>query len=244
MQPFRDEFSAMRDRAREILSPSHDDLLDAAQPAIHLCVRRPGETLVGRIGGAPELPSLMEWPLSSQGHPVPFLMQIDLGAIAGARLPHGLELPVHGHLLAFAVDSVLAGGPVNWTHDSVQRDARLIYIPGSRKTTLHPTPKGGTEYPSAELSAASVLTLPEAVEGLEDDGRPRHQLGGWTDPRQDDVVADYLSRRKLTEPAENWKLLLQVDDDRRFGDMGAIYWLTDTTTGDALERTGFVVQHG
>ncbi|QGU08276.1 hypothetical protein COCCU_11880 [Corynebacterium occultum] len=81
---------------------------------------------------------------------------------------------------------------------------------------------------------------------------PRHRIGGWSTPQPGYAEQEYHRVWAGDEPQENWQSLLQIDWEPAFGRVfqgqnstpGMIHWVTDTTCLSALDRTGFVIQHG
>lgn len=267
---YEEQYAAAHEALSRHLTPAQADTwLAAAEPAISLQESPEVENPVGQIGGRPSLPEDIDWPVGETGESLNFLLQLDLAMIeaaAGDGLSHGVELPTEGLLLVFShTDESEAGIPVS-AEESAQENTRLIHVsdPAAREI-VRETPADAHEYHAGDLAAEGVLTLPsfhqpeigldgaqlsaatDALYEVMEEIPPVHQLGGWPLEIQDDPVATHQYRNVPDEPLENWRVFLQIDyeEDRWFWhDVGMAYWLTDVTAGDALERTGFVLDHG
>ena len=130
------------------------------------------------LGGAPDLPGDVAWP-SADGRPLPFVAQVDLGAVAalGVEAP----LPAGGRLLVFAEPE---GTP---------------FVRGSVLVVPGPVP-GGTASGgrplevSPELSLPRVWSAPVQALGLADDERDAWQaLRAWLAERQGVELHDRAS---------------------------------------------------
>ena len=225
------------------------------RPAVQLVPARPGEPVVARLGGSPDLPPGTAWPEWSGHGPLSFVAELDLAALAATGADTGLALPGEGRLLGFYFEPSAADDAVVLSGD---RDT----VPGSR--LLHVTGTGPTAGAAAELTALPVLTWPdmwhpalaeagldelpdpflEALDELrsEDLGHDEfvRQVGGWASPVQASVeleaaevalgAATYDDAHR-TE-ALRWRLLLQVDSDWAAGTAWepatGLYWLART----------------
>jgi uncharacterized protein YwqG len=224
-----------------------------AMAAPTLLMKAAGGPTFSKLGGEPDLPRGMEWPIGPQG-PMGFLLQIDLRAVHGAGGPSWL--PIEGSLWAFLDE--------RWG-DADQ--VRLIYgRPGGRIPIGLPTGvKRALRYrarfvdfsmrqscPSLDWLGADVRTLDISDEEREvmaktfgDLGpEPHHRIGGYPEEIQeinmplaaecaarglDDARLSWPPSDDLREAAETWRLLFQIDYDRdlemRWGDGGHLYVL-------------------
>lgn len=99
-------------------------LLWSMEPAVYFKQKtpesvRPGDRVIGHIGGAPALPLDMEWKVGDI-----FVASFDLAAVPRTLFDDGL--PREGHLLLFTWSD--AGG------------GKALYIPPGTKTTVRPAP--------------------------------------------------------------------------------------------------------
>lgn len=215
------------------------------RPAVQLVDARPGDPVVARIGGTPELPPGTGWPEWPGHGPLSFVAELDLAALAATGNDAGLSLPGKGRLLGFYFEPSDADDAVVISGD---RDT----LPGSR--LLHVTGTGPTAGAAAELTAMPVLTWPDmwhpALEeaGLDElpdpflevldelrfgdigsDGFGR-QVGGWASPVQASVELEAAEGDRAE--ALRWRLLLQVDSDWAAGTAWepatCLYWLART----------------
>lgn len=253
--------------------PTADRWLDLLRPAVQLRHADGDEVVVARLGGTPDLPEGVAWPEWPEHGPLSFVVEVDLGALAGTGLDAGLALPAEGRLLGFYFDDPEGTGAIVY---SGGRDS----IPGSR--LIHAVGTGPARDAVVELAGRQVLTWPdrehpeleqagldelpdvfeEAIgELLEDELGPDvwgHHLGGWAAPVQGSVELEAAEVRlgeatyDETHIAEalRWRPLLQVDSDdaagTSWGDAGCLYWLarTDGTTPPSPSDVAFTWQCG
>ena len=206
-----------------------------------------------KLGGEPDLPPGMEWPVGPLGA-MGFLLQIDLGAARQAGGPSWL--PAEGSLWAFSDD--------RWGEPD---QVRVIYgPPGARSRTSPPIAvKRAWRYgerfvdfsahqscPSLDWLGADLRSLevsPEELDGLADmvgdlGEAPHHRVGGYPEEIQEinmplaaASAAQGLDYSKLPDPPPadlqaatgDWRLLFQIDDDSdlkmKWADGGHIYVL-------------------
>ncbi len=254
-----------------------DAWLNLARPTVRLAqlddnlsgkfdvpVPGPDSPVIGRLGGQPDLPVDMDWPTSGEGVPLDFLLQVDLGILAGSGLEDSTDLPEEGLLLAFAE---FQDSPESW-RDRIrpieEPEGRLIHTTGP--ALPRPIPDGARQHPAAPLTAVGSLSLPssrhaefqevlvpllgepvvpplaEALTWAEEDliftedRGPHHQIGGWSSPRFG-LPEDGVAPSGSTG---DWRLDLQLDWG--FGEVGMMFWLHDADTDHALEDSVFVVR--
>src|ERR1019366_10712311 len=99
------------------------DIETLAIPAVFLIPGVPSEDSCSRIGGRPNLPSELDWPIW-HGEALPFVAQLDLTAIPEIE---GLYLPRHGSLFFFYEGGLRAWG----FKPEDEGSARVIYAPSS-----------------------------------------------------------------------------------------------------------------
>ncbi|WP_285559633.1 DUF1963 domain-containing protein [Actinoplanes regularis] len=157
----------MLDRRNELLAlvraepPAHvADAFDRLplRPAIRLTPARPGDPVVGRLGGEADLPIGQEWPLRDDGEPEIFVARLDCAVLSAYEVD--LELPGSGTLLFFL--------PRPEEMEEVVRSGRLtvIYVPEGIATAARQVPSHlrhpseEYEYPLVALTAQTILSAP------------------------------------------------------------------------------------
>lgn len=165
--PQPQDSAARREVLLEHLSPAAAEAwLGLARPAVHFRPAGAGDHPLGQVGGAPRLPEEEVWPVGHNGENLPFLLELDLGALAAAGLAQDIGLPEYGLLLVFAKTeasrepfyNVFPQDPAEAV-DQARQDARLVHVPvaaGQRRVA----PVGTPVYDSYPISGSRVLTLP------------------------------------------------------------------------------------
>ena len=183
-----------------------------ARPAISLLVKKraPKELCVGRIGGAPDFPPSMDWPVAAK-RPLGFVAQLDLNALAAFDLQN--ELPKEGLLSFFA-----ALDPNKPRYGSA---AVVCHATGPMTPRSNPTPWGSKTV--GWLIPKLRLSLPyhedEACErvGLSDDDRESYHDEVFLAFAPDEHAHQVLGYgTQGTGPGiEGHRLLAQFDSDDR-----------------------------
>lgn len=242
----------------------HELIRNLARPMLRLePAERPG---LSKLGGAPEMPPELAWPVGPDG-PLAFLAQIDL---AEARAAGGPDwLPATGMLFVFN-DLERYGFPDHVrvlfarSRDGVARPPpaplREEYDFGERRVRFQP---------AASAPSLDWLDLdPRLGRGLDDlneEFEPDHRIGGYPDELQPGslaIEAEQMARRydrlgdagaaraaaAAAPESTPWRLLLQIDSDDElgmmWGDTGRLYVLIreeDARRGD-FTRTVSVMQ--
>jgi hypothetical protein len=194
-----------------------DRWLALLRPAARLVPAAPGEPVVARWGGSPDLPAGTPWPEWEGRGPLSYLGEVDLTAVTAFELD--IELPPEGRLLFFYFDgSVDDGAEVVgcWNPESLA-GARVLAVPSTVPATRVSAPDGAQVYTERFLAGRLVMTYPGsehpdlAAESLAPDGDrralldhpvnadaftdelferfdgPAHQLGGYADALQGPV---------------------------------------------------------
>jgi uncharacterized protein YwqG len=219
-----------------------DELVGLGRDAVRLLTGSAarGSRGVSRLGGDPELPDDVMWPVF-RGRPQHFLAQVDLAEVH-AVFPES-PLPAAGRLLFFR-----HADPDWWSEHPVHavESAALLYVPADRPLRSRPSPAGQAFRPQP-VALQREVTFPydiaERVEFLAeqaglfdavDQGQldellhhadslanhagevPMHRLLGCASPIQSQPVGPGCS------------LLAQIDSDAStgmmWGDSGIIYW--------------------
>ncbi len=217
-----------------------------ARPSLWLL---PGDGFgFSKLGGAPELPDGLDWPLGASGRR-DFMAQIDLAELqASAPLAW---LPSTGRIYAL-YDPQSFGMP-----DAV----RIFYTDAGAPTAARIE---GRERPERRVAFAAFTSIPSSdwiqsdevldmdseefaaeAEALTDgpsEAVVRHRIGGYPDEIQNGCLrweCEYLARglpgldykspvpEAIDRASKSWRLLLQIDSDEAlkwsFGDGGMLY---------------------
>ena len=141
------------------LRPLTDRIVALARDSV-LLVPRLQAGLIGtsRLGGEPELPDTVPWPVRLDGSPLAFLGQVDLAELA--RFPAAQVLPSSGVLLFF-YDATNQPRAL-WTGEtSAGSDAaRVLYVQPSQEARPHSPPSPApTTFAARPLNFAKALTI-------------------------------------------------------------------------------------
>lgn len=229
-----------------------DAVVERLRPSVRLAAAPSADAhVVSRIGGTPDVGDGFEWPRSSRGIPLAFLMQIDLAEVRSVDVEN--ELPTSGVLQAF----------FEWdpTVPPLEEEWRLQRLDPSSLATRAEFPGDLVEdcrFESFPLKPVPEWTLPnpdeigmdnfyagnldlltfwdeadsrlEELHGFGPHWTPKHRMLGWPNFIQTPGMAD------------DAKLLLQIDSDpprpcewptrsgMMWGDCGMIYWIADEET--------------
>lgn len=199
--------------ARHLPASAAAAWLDVTRPALRLVRAAPGEVVVARLGGDPELPDDVPWP-TWEGHgPLGYVGELRCAALAGT----GAAVPASGRLLFFFFDGSYDDyeGIVSVRDPASAAGARVLHVPDGVPSRRRPAPDAGvprlrdlpctarvvTTFPSSELPEVEALLdatrppEPAAADAF-DDARwewlpePRHQVGGHPHAAQGPVEHD------------------------------------------------------
>jgi uncharacterized protein (TIGR02996 family) len=129
-----------------------DAVLQVARPAIVFTTEKDPDSSLppggSRLGGQPDLPAGVEWPVCSAG-PLGFLGQVALRDLQGTQAAHAL--PKDGLLSVFAFQDFVEGyQPGMGDHPG---DVRVLYTPGSAALVPRQPP------PELDLEATGILPV-------------------------------------------------------------------------------------
>ncbi len=118
------------------------------------------ESVVGRLGGLPELPASQEWPVWEGHGPLSFVAALDCAALPSPALD--IALPSDGTLAFFYFDGQLDDGcavvapdePDSWA------GARVLYIPADVPVAERAAPAEIQPYPEVPVTARVEATAP------------------------------------------------------------------------------------
>lgn len=206
-----------------------------------------------KLGGDPELPQGMDWPIGPEG-PLAFLAQVDL---AGARLAGGPDwLPKDGRLYVFGDDRYGMRDQLRIVFSMAQAGPPLAPPPTQKRGWRRPERRVGfsahTSLPSLDWLGEDIRRIDVSdgdleelsdLPGLEFGDGPHHRLGGYPMEIQEERLPVYAEceargmeyRANLPVPpdieraAADWRLLVQIDSDSdlkmNWGDGGQFYVL-------------------
>jgi uncharacterized protein YwqG len=233
-----------------------------AEPALRIVPTDVGG--FSKLGGDPELPPGVAWPLGVKG-PRAFVGQIDLATVKSLGGPEWLW--GSGRIYVFYDPERHGFGDV----------LRIIYSSEEPGGDVRPPEGGKLRFPACAVGFEPMESLPsldwlgadyrdfdEEIEDEEDLGA-EHQLGGYPIEIQQEqlaLTAEHLARG-LPEPKDgqeieadllaaslDWRLLLQIDSDPRtrmnWGDTGRLFVLVrkeDARRGDFSQTVGFWQTH-
>ncbi|MCC2321587.1 DUF1963 domain-containing protein [Cellulomonas xiejunii] len=202
--------------ARHLPADAVDQWLAWALPALRLVPAAPHDEVVARLGGDPDLPDGVPWPVWEGHGPLGYVGELDCAALAGA----GVAVPASGRLLFFFFDGSYDDfeGVVSIFDPGSAAGSRVLHVPqGVAAQRRSPPDERVPRLREVRCTARRVLTFPcrelpvveEALErlaGLSQDDRsavdaltdalldwpaePRHQVGGHAHAAQGPVEHD------------------------------------------------------
>ncbi|MFI1331133.1 YwqG family protein [Streptomyces sp. NPDC020845] len=143
--------SGLADRFCSLLEP-RGQILSAA---------RPGDEHVGVLGGEPQLPEAVEWPVWEGHGPLSFVASLDCAQLSAAAT--GLALPADGTLLFFYFDGQ-ADEYESWVNPSNPESrpgSRILYVPAGTPVLPRPAPAPLKPYRRVPLRTDAAVDLPQ-----------------------------------------------------------------------------------
>ncbi|MCT2593076.1 DUF1963 domain-containing protein [Streptomyces sp. N2-109] len=151
------------------------------RPGIRLTAAAGSDPVAARLGGSPELPETMEWPVWEGHGPLSFVGSIDC-----AELPSGAldpAMPSRGTLEFFYFDGQLDGGEalVLAMEPGTSEGAQVLYVPAGTAVSARKTPADLDPYPEVQLTAQVEMTAPDPYHPLVEQefalqGRPSSEV--------------------------------------------------------------------
>ncbi|SET59561.1 YwqG family protein [Nonomuraea wenchangensis] len=245
-----------------------DRLLALLRPAIQLSIAQDDQPVVGRLGGAADLPEGVPWPVGPSSRPLSLVATLDCARLA--RHEVDIELPGDGALLFFvefegdgdAVIHVPAGTPTlrqseGWAHPEELLTARTVLTwPDNVQPEL--AEAFGGDLAAFEAVWRHVSAGREFMEVIGEYERrhhgSRHQVGGHAMVLQvpfEAVAAQrqgagWYGEESFHAEARQWALLLQLDetDHMIWGDGAHLIWgiRRDHLAARDFSKTVFDVQ--
>ncbi|QKW09938.1 DUF1963 domain-containing protein [Streptomyces sp. NA04227] len=117
--------------------------------------------VVGRLGGLPELPEGVKWPVWESEGPLSFVAAVDCAALPSGALD--IPLPPDGTLSFFYFDGQLDEGlnPVDPADPDTWAGAQVLYTPAGVPVTLREAPEVLQPYAEIPLTASPEATAPD-----------------------------------------------------------------------------------
>ena len=225
-----------------------EQMRSLALPTLHM---KPADgPAFSKLGGKPELPAAMEWPIGRECARC-FVAQLDLAEVRAAGGPDWL--PAEGRLYFFYDEDAADGldlvacyarrdaagpersAPEGYEPDPMFDERRVSF----ERLTSMPSLDWLGMLEGSRLSDADFDELNEAPDKPFGDA-PKHRIGGYASEIQSaqmELECEFRSRRlaqnyvhvppAIAEAAKDWRLLLQVDSDDELGmnwiDTGRLY---------------------
>ncbi|ARZ66015.1 hypothetical protein SMD11_0349 [Streptomyces albireticuli] len=208
--------TSLRALAREHLpAEMAERWIGLLRPGVGLTAAKGSEAVVGRLGGAPELPADVRWPTWEGNGPLSFVAAVDCAALPSDALD--IPLPTDGTLSFFYFDGQIDDGDALVLPDDRESwaGARVLYTPAGTPTAERTTPPELDPYPVVPLTARVEETAPDPYHPLieaafahtghrdhpvygeefldalaEADEGAGHRIGGHADPVQNPVEAE------------------------------------------------------
>jgi uncharacterized protein YwqG len=145
------------------LSRLADAVEARSQPSLRLTATEPSAQPVSRLGGRPNLPKDIPWPVWQNEQPLAFIAQLDLAALPAIE---NLPLPRSGSLFFFYDADELP-----WGFDPKDKGcARVIYssalLASSSPRAPHPDLDEEARFKGLALDAAREISLPGRNSGI------------------------------------------------------------------------------
>ncbi len=159
---------ALRDQLKQLgLGRMADAIEQRSQPSIRLLPGEPSTQRISRLGGHPNLPAGVSWPLRKDGQPLAFVAQLEVSTLP--RIPN-LPLPSSGFLFFF-YDAMFFAYDVEEMRSGLEpADAQVVYAPQSLAANEprepHPALAEEFRYPGFALEAAVEMSLPSIHSGI------------------------------------------------------------------------------
>lgn len=191
--------------------------LSLLRPAVHLIPARDGAPHVARLGGLPDLPEDISWPMWTGHGPLSYIGEIFCGSLADFELD--VALPAGGRILFFYFDGSYDNyqSTVGTWDASTLAGAFAIRVDDNAPHAQRPVPEGVDAYTERWLAGRPIVTAPgwehpdlrdtfmspgqdhrsfmdhpvnaDAFNEELDErhGAPLHHIGGYADPIQGPV---------------------------------------------------------
>jgi len=152
--------SPLAEAGRLYFSPADAETwIKLLRPGFHLRALGDGEEPVGQLGGTPELPADLEWPVWEGHGPLDFIAAFDCARVPTKDLD--IPLPESGTLLFFYFDGLGESSVAYTDPDSVFNGTRVLYVPADAELAPRTAPEGTSPFPRLDLSGELIATAPD-----------------------------------------------------------------------------------
>ena len=174
--------SPLAEAGRLYFSPADAETwIKLLRPGFHLRTLHDGEEPVGYLGGDPELPADVEWPVWEGHGPLDFIAAFDCARVPTKDLD--IPLPESGTLLFFYFDGLGTSSVAYTDPDSVFNGTRVLYVPADAESATRPAPGGTSPFPRLDLGGNLIATAP--------DNENATLIAAYGDPNDPVAYAEY-----------------------------------------------------
>ena len=152
--------SPLAEAGRRYFSPADAETwISLLRPAFHLRALNDGEEPVAYLGGTPDLPAGVEWPVWEGHGPLGFVAALDCAQVPAKELD--IPLPESGTLLFFYFDGLGESSVAYTDPDSVFNGTRVLYVPADAELVPTTAPEGTSPFPRLDLGGELIATAPD-----------------------------------------------------------------------------------
>lgn len=198
---------AYLERLARALLPAEiaDRWLTLLRPAIRLVPAADDDLVVARLGGHPQLPDDVAWPVWDGHGPLSYVGEVDLAALTKLGLDAGIPLPTSGRLACFYFDGTyddFAGIVGTWDASTLD-GVRMLHLDGDRPAHERQAPERVPVFEERRLTGQQMVTAPnwEHPALIRAFGTADEDPRTWLDhPVNSEPFADALWERHDDEP--------------------------------------------
>lgn len=155
---------AYLERLARALLPAEiaDRWLTLLRPAIRLVPAADDDLVVARLGGHPQLPDDVAWPVWDGHGPLSYVGEVDLAALAKLGLDAGIPLPSNGRLICFYFDGSYDNfeGIVGTWDTASLAGARMLYVENGQAARPRQAPERVVVFDERPLTGRQIVTAP------------------------------------------------------------------------------------
>jgi Domain of unknown function (DUF1963) len=174
--------SPLAEAGRLYFSPADAETwIKLLRPGFHLRALNDGEEPVGYLGGNPQLPADVEWPVWEGHGPLDFIAAFDCARVPTKDLD--IPLPESGTLLFFYFDGLGTSSVAYDDPDSVFNGTRVLYVPADAELGAPTAPEGTSPFARLDLGGELIATAP--------DNENAALIAAYGDPNDPVAYVDY-----------------------------------------------------
>lgn len=174
--------SPLAEAGRLYFSPADAETwINLLRPGFHLRALNEGEDPVGYVGGIPQLPADVEWPVWEGHGPLNFIAAFDCARVPTKDLD--IPLPESGTLLFFYYDGLGDSSVAFDDPDSVFNGTRVLHVPADAELGEATAPEGTSPFPRLDLGGELIATAP--------DNENTTLIAAYGDPNDPVAYVDY-----------------------------------------------------